>query len=149
MACSSYCTVVSPLFELFSAFCNKGGTFSRPFVYPPAIECSISLVERTADPIVLQKVHSPNLSSSALCRKTGSWSICTVLQTQSAAGGERLGEWTFCKTMGFAVRSTSDIYSLPPAVATACTSQASNKKTTMFRIVFRHVYKQVHVYFRL
>ena len=41
--------------------------------------------------------------------------------------------------MGFAVRSTSDIYSLPPAVATACTSQASNKKTTVYRTVFTHV----------
>ena len=36
----------------------------------------------------------------------------SLLQTQSAAGGERLGEWTFCKTMEFAVRSTSDIHSL-------------------------------------
>ena len=62
---------------------------------------------RTATPIVIQKVRSPHLSLSALYRKTGSWSI---LQTQSASGGERFGEWTFSKTMGFAVRSTSNIF---------------------------------------
>ena len=67
-----------------------------------------SLLERTATPIVLKKVHSPNLSPSALYRKTGS--VYCRLRVES--GGERLGEQTFCKTMGVAVHSTSDIYSL-------------------------------------
>ena len=60
-------------------------------------------------PIVLQKVHSPNLSPPAAL-----W-VCSILQLPVflyRADEGRLGEWTFCKTMGVAVRSTSDIYSL-------------------------------------
>ena len=36
----------------------------------------------------------------------------SLVERTATPGGERLGEQTFCKTMGVAVHSTSDIYSL-------------------------------------
>ena len=41
----------------------------------------ISLVEQTAPPIVFKKVHSPNLSPSALYRKAVS-AKCSILQSR-------------------------------------------------------------------
>ena len=61
---------------------------------------NILLVERTANPIVLLKVHSPNLSPPDAL-----W-VCNILQLPVflyRADKERWGERTFCMTMGVAV----------------------------------------------
>ena len=39
-----------------------------------------------------------------------------------------MGEWTFCKTMGFAVRSSSDIYSLDWLVGLKGDKRAQNSE---------------------
>ena len=65
-------------------------------------------------PIVLQKVNSHNLSP--LCLQYTALPVRLYNCPQSRR--ERLGGLTFCKTVGVALRSTSDIYSLVSLIVT-------------------------------
>ena len=70
----------------------------------------ISLLERTATPIVLQKVNSPNLFPPC---SVGSYTDGQVVQYTADRAGKGLVSLLFVRRWWIAVRSTSDIYSLP------------------------------------
>ena len=94
--------------QLFKVFTYK---LSRKRNYQHSVQCKeyISLLERTAPPFVFSWKDSSNLSPLCLQHILHYLSVCI---TAHRAGRDRLGESFQLKTMGGAVLSKSDMYSL-------------------------------------